>query len=447
MFVSSALSMNATTTTNTSVVLTQKLNTTHFKNHAHLIQDKSIYKKKSHRLHDIVQKQKEEKNNIILNGIRDKIDENHLGVDKGIWGRRLLGSLSSYCKSSILTDQEVIDEIGTIKSYIPTQNREHLLKKLEEKHWYVNYLSQRSLQIKKTSNTQSMKRTTPPSNNDGYQIVYKDIKDLPKPNPVSTKFNALSEKLYEDNITDTKIRELVKKGAEVNYQKAGYNGPIVFKFAYNNSEQSVKNMQAMIELGAFIHNIEGQQHTPLTIALERDHFLEWQNDRDFSNMIQLLIPYENPIVTVYEKTENQDGRNHTWVASNWEQKIRELLISSSLDYPNPTTIKLLLGLKLMTPNRGMKEFAYYMQPNPKILDILLNYGANNAGDLLPQIMDKTFPRFTKDNFTSTRYITFFKQMCASKAFNKQVLERMRGIKKDVDTILKSLEDNASPQEK
>jgi hypothetical protein len=93
----------------------------------------------------------------------------------------------------------------------------------------------------------------------------------------------------------------------------------------------------------------------------------------------------------------------------------------------------------MTANRGMKEFAYYMKPNQKILDILLNYGANNAGDLLPQIMDKAFPRFEKDNFTSTRYITFFKQMCAAKASNKQVLARMRGIKKDVDTILELLE--------
>jgi hypothetical protein len=430
MCVFPALSMNTTATTNTSIVHAQKPNTTRFQHQTNFPHNKSINKKKSHGLKDRVKKEKQEKNNIILNGIRDKIDENHLGIDKGIWGRRLIGTLNSYCKSSILTDQEVMDEIHAIQSYLPAGNKEHLLKKLEEKHWYVNYLLQRSLQIKDASNIQSMKRTTPPSNDDGYQIVYKDIKDLPKPNPISKKFNALSEKLYEDNITDTRIQELVKKGAEVNYERAGDNGPLVFYYAHNNSQQSVKNMRAIIKLGAAIHNIEDQQHTPLTIALQQDHFLN-RDDYDFSSMIQLLIPYENPIVTVYEKTENLDGKNHTWVAYSQEQKIREFLISNSLYYPNPITIKLLLGLKLMTANRGMKEFAYCMKPNQKILDLLLAYGAHNGGDLLPQIMKTAFP--------SDQYIHFLKQICASKAFNKEVLERMRTIKEDVGEIVSLLE--------
>src|SRR4029077_5436637 len=109
--------------------------------------------------------------------------------------------------------------------------------------------------------------------------------------------------------------------------QARWNWPLVLHYAYNNSQQSVKNLKTIIELGAFIHNIEGQQHTPLTIALQRNN--NWDKN-DFSSMIQMLIPYENPIVTVYEKTENND----TWVTYSQEQKIREFLISDSFHYPN-----------------------------------------------------------------------------------------------------------------
>jgi hypothetical protein len=439
MCVFPAISMNSTsinstvTPTNTTVAYAQKFNTTHSHNHTNSTQNKNINKKKSHRLQDMVKKEKQEKNNILLNEIRDKIDKNHLGIDEGIWFRGLRGTLNSYCKSTILTDQDVMNEIHTIKSYLPAGNKthqEHLLKKLEEKHWYVNYLLQRSLDIKNNaSNVQSMKRVTPPSNDDGYQIVYKDLSELPKPTPISKKFNALSERLYAKNITDARIRDLVKKGAEVNYQKVGDNGPLVFRLAYECTPQDVKNMQTLIDLGAAIHNIEGESHIPLTIALEQAGSFR----KDCTDMIRLLIPHENPTVTIYQH-EYYD-KNSKWERTETdsrEQSIREFLISQSFRYPNIATIKLLLALKLMTANRGLKTFAYYMQPNQAVLNLLLQYGATNKDDVLPQVMNKAFP-------SSDQYIDFLKQICASGAFNKEVLKRVRTLKEAITTIQKYLE--------
>ncbi|HEX4068540.1 MAG TPA: hypothetical protein VHX42_00420, partial [Candidatus Babeliales bacterium] len=372
---------------------------------------------------------REEKNNILLNGIRDKIDKNHLGIDKDATLRGLRGVFSSSYKIFSLTDQEILDEMHTIQSYFPIQNRKHLLQKMEEKHWYVSYLSQRYHNIQKL-----MELDTPPSNDNGYTIVYKDIKDFPKPNPISKEYNALSARLNAKNVTPTIIDDLVDKGAEVNYQPQGSDWPLVFHYAISKSPQTTANMKTIIKRGAFIHNIEDQQSTtPLTIVLQRDQWL----DDDFTNMIQMLIPYENPTVTLYEETKN----NRTRVVYSQEKNIREFLISHSFHYPNPTTIKLLLGLKLITANRGMKDFAHYANPNQKALELLLAYGANNAGELLPQIIDKAFPHFEGDTFASNRYITFLKQLCAAKAFDKVTqkdLERMLAIQNDINEIVSYL---------
>ncbi len=280
--------------------------------------------------------------------------------------------------------------------------------------------------------TQSMQLGTPSNNDEGYTIITKDISKLPKPTPIYKQFDALSEKLYDKDITDTQIRELVRQGAKVNYQRPGNNGPVIFIFACNSSQQGIKNMQTMRELGAPIHNIEDQQHTPLTIALERDYFLN-EKKNDFSGMIQFLIPYEDPIVTIYTKTEDRDGKPFTWITYSQEQKIREYLISHSFCYPNIATIKLLLDRKLVTPNRALKEFARLMKPNQEVLNLLLKYGANNGGDVLPKVMQETFP--------SNQYIELLRQLCESGAFNEEVRNRMLTIKKDFDAIVVALENH------
>jgi hypothetical protein len=277
-----------------------------------------------------------------------------------------------------------------------------------------------------------------PSNDGGYTIVYKDISERPKPTPVLKTYNALSEKLYDKNITDTEIRKLNADGAKLNYQKPGNNGPVIFNFACDSTPQGVKNMQTMIELGAAIHNIEDEEHTPLTIALEGGGYAGKRGD-GLSGIIQLLIPYENPIVTVYTKTEDRDGEPFTWTHYSQEKSIREFLISNSICDQNIATIKMLLDLKLMTANRALKTFAFYKDPNQKVLDLLLAYGATNAA----------FPRFNHLKFSSTQYIDFLKQMCGSKeAFNRESLAKILviqkdvdAIKKDIDAIVSSLQDN------
>ena len=177
-----------------------------------------------------------------------------------------------------------------------------------------------------TQQIHSMELGTPSSDDCGYPIIIKDISEHPKQTPILKTFDALSEKLYDKNITDTQIRELVKQGAQVNYQRPGNSGPVIFRFACDGSPQGIKNMQTMINLGATIHNLEDQQSTPLTIALEGGGYVGKSN-ADLSKMIQLLIPYEDPVVTIYTTTEDRDGEPCTWTTDSQEQKIREYLIS------------------------------------------------------------------------------------------------------------------------
>lgn len=269
--------------------------------------------------------------------------------------------------------------------------------------------------------TQCMELTALPSNNEyGYTIITKDLSDMPPSIPSFREFDALSEKLFAENITDTEIRELVKQGAKLNYQKQGYNGPLPIVYACSKTTQGVKNMATIIELGAPIHNFQDTTHTPLTIAIQNN----------VTDMIQILIPHENPIVTVYEHTDKDVTRSNSM-----EKNIREYIIESSFCDQNITSIKSLLDLKLMTANRGLKEFCRIMKPNQKILDLLLIYGADNNGDHLPKIMKQTFPY--------DQYIEFMLQICATKAFNQETLKRMRTIKQNVDAIVSDLESNES----
>lgn len=292
-----------------------------------------------------------------------------------------------------------------------------------------------------TQQMHTMQLGTPSSDDCGYTIITKNMADRPAPTPISKKFNPLSEKLYDKNITDTQIRELVKQGAELNYQKQGYNGPVIFCFACNNSPQGIKNMKTMIELGAAIHNIQGEGHTPLTITLQRGYDNINGEKKYCPEMLQLLIPYENPIVTVYKKTEYHDGEPYSWTTDNQEEKIRIALISHSLYSQDITTIKMLLDRKLVTPNGALKEFARLMKPNQEVLNLLFAYGADNTDDLLPAIMDSAFPLSKNNTYASTQYIRFLKQMCASNTFNREVFRKMLDIQKDVNAIVTSLAAN------
>jgi len=260
-----------------------------------------------------------------------------------------------------------------------------------------------------TQNIQSMELTTPPSNDCGYQIITKSLKDRPQPISISTKLNPLSEKLYDNNITDIEIRELVKTGAELNHAKSG-DYPLMLYYAVQNGPQGVKNMKTIIELGAAIHNIKGEEDTPLTIALQYNgRKKNGEEKKDLTDMIQLLITYEKPTVTIYE--DNRYDENGEWEGNNHdysEREIREYIISQSFKQQNIAAIKSLLDLKLMTANRGLKEFVSTMEPNQPILNLLLSYGAQNIEDALLQIMSEAskYKKYSEKMRTMAQQIVY-----------------------------------------
>src|SRR5260221_8810681 len=137
-----------------------------------------------------------------------------------------------------------------------------------------------------TQQTHSMELGTPSSefNDCGYQVVTKSLKDRPQ-SPISKKFNALSEELYKENITSLDILELHSKGAELNYTSRVTLHPVAVYFAFNGTEQGVKNMKTIIGLGAALHNLGYGEHVPLDIAVEKN----------LTNMIELLMHHENPV--------------------------------------------------------------------------------------------------------------------------------------------------------
>jgi hypothetical protein len=245
----------------------------------------------------------------------------------------------------------------------------------------------------------------------GYQIERKKFSDFPEQTPISTEFNALSEELYKENITDPEIQELVKKGAVLNYARKKDRIPLALYYAAYNR---IENMKTIMKLGAAIHNIEGTEQTALSAALANNRSATVMN---YSEMIQLLIPHENPTVTIYEGNPSDititvtmsrsNGADYTFIPENdleqegglkvsiqnsGSKQIREFLIENSFDCPNITTIKMLLDYKLMTANRGLKEFINHNRSNPnkEIFDLFLSYGATNISDIIFQLMDKVF---------------------------------------------------------
>jgi hypothetical protein len=143
---------------------------------------------------------------------------------------------------------------------------------------------------------------------------------------------------------------LVDQGADINYKGSNFNTlvqeSIPVYFARNKTEQGVKNMQKIISLGAQLHGNSHEWHTPLTVAIELNNF----------PMILLLL--------LYEKVE---------ISTRSEELRREWIISQFFAHQNINLIKLLLQRKLMTADRGLKEFIRYATPtNQEILNLLVN---------------------------------------------------------------------------
>jgi hypothetical protein len=227
-----------------------------------------------------------------------------------------------------------------------------------------------------TQQTHSMELGTPSSDDCGYQVITKSLKDQPQC-PISKEFNALSEELYKENITEAEILNLHTRGAELNYISQKTLHPVAVYFASNKTEQGVKNMKTIIYLGAALHNLGRGKHFPLDIAIK-------ENSTD---MIALLLHHENPTVTIYEDTYyKEDGSFKEMRYDYSERELREYIIRALFAHENVPMIELLLTLKLMSANRGLKEFYSTMKPNQKIFDLLIQYGADNKSDTVNRII-------------------------------------------------------------
>lgn len=281
------------------------------------------------------------------------------------------------------------------------------------------------------------------SDENGYPIQYKPIAEMPCIK-LPTEWNEFSEQLYAENLTPNKIEELVEKGAVVNYLTKNSNLsclPVPLHWAhFSTHPQAVEIMKKLIEHGAILRDFEVEPRPALFFALQPGY-----KESPSSEMLELLIPYENPIVTLYE----YEDKNPAFIAGqyklikmpdNREQTDREFIINKCFSYQNINAIRLLLQLKLMSVNRGMQTFTDHKKPNKEILDLLMKNNATNIDTTLPEITEKAF-RF------DDQYIDFLEQICGAGAFDEKILTRMLSIKTKVDTIVKALEQNGSQQKK
>ena len=93
---------------------------------------------------------------------------------------------------------------------------------------------------------------------------------------------------------------------------------------------------------------------------------------------------------------------------------------------------MLLQLKLMNPNTGLKELIRLNNPNEAILKCLIDNGANNQSDYLNTFTDQAF---------YDKSIQLLNLLSKHGAFDKDALTKMRTIKELLDSTIDNLEKN------
>jgi hypothetical protein len=267
--------------------------------------------------------------------------------------------------------------------------------------------------------------------NKGYPVVIKDLKEKPIIE-VSHIPNELSDKLYDNkNLKENDIEQLVKQGAVLNYATPSTNyfqRPLPLYYAFGKNDQAVKNMKKIIELGGGLRHFKDENGSAVEIAVSQNH----------TQMIKLLMTYEDPEVAIYVEKEKL-GSEEGFRISTQEAQTRENILHNSFYHQNIDGIKLLLDLKLVSPERAIREFIKFMKPNQGILNLLLSYAPNNIDNLLSAVATNAFP-------VEDKKVEFFTQMCTAKAFNEITLEKMHMLNKRISEIITILESNQSTPE-
>jgi len=163
--------------------------------------------------------------------------------------------------------------------------------------------------------------------------------------------NEMSIQLYAPDITEEKILELVKNGADVNYTKIGYD-PIPVEYAKNKTNQGLKNMIAIIQCGARLNSFSPfPSYSCLVTAVKNKN----------TNMILLIISHEDKTIFTRERKPP-----HATFA-----------IDSAFYDKNLVVIKALVEKQLITPNYGLEKYTYWKQPSQEIIEYLISKGATN----------------------------------------------------------------------
>jgi hypothetical protein len=216
----------------------------------------------------------------------------------------------------------------------------------------------------------------------------------------------LSLKLYNRDLNETQIEDLINQGAKVDYEEPQclcFNESVIMHHAHNDTEQGIKNMTMLIK-----HNVNSNKNnaysTSLAVAMRRNNI----------PMIKLLLPHENVEIT-----------------TPLEKQHRSRIITYAFDSKDFELITLLINLNLITPDTATEKFAHHMKPNQNVVDFLTKKGATFSDDAVIKAMNDAFP--------SDEYIECLMQILTSGIDNPAVLARLHVIKAMIETSINSLE--------
>jgi hypothetical protein len=238
------------------------------------------------------------------------------------------------------------------------------------------------------------------------------------------RVDLLNLKLYDLNLNEAEIKDLIDKGADPNYQEPAllyYRSNVVTYHARNETEQGLKNMKLFISLGiSGIKNSHSPQ-TPLIVASNCDN----------TEMIKLLLPLE------ISDNSPEAGKD----TYSKEQR-KEIVRSYAFALRNVEIIKFLLNSKFITPNEALKEFVTRRKPNQEILNILREHNAICDSNTLNTVRKDAFPQ---DSWI--QFLTEIVTLDNVQDDNSKTLTKLYAIQKMVNASVESLEKHKANQKK
>jgi len=223
---------------------------------------------------------------------------------------------------------------------------------------------------------------------------------------VSVQFNdEESKKLYAPNITNKEIGQLVLLGANVNYQAKDKN-PIPIYYALNTTDQGLTNMTTILDLGA---------HLDAAWWPSSQSCLSAAAYANNTNMILLIIARE----------KKEIFKNNTR---------GEMAIDAAFYYKNLAVVKALIERELITPNHGVKKYAYWKKPSQEILQYLISKGATNLDDQLQEQVGVciTFTDWQRDMIQS---------FCEAKIYSEEGLQYLEQNRKTLEFVINLIKKN------